>query len=510
MKLNELICAFGTAAGTAALAVLRISGEGAAQAADKMFRFGPLPKLTAELQVVGDGEEASVAEYEPAQTVNPEHKVRRTVVAMKGYQAAYGHIVDPLDQETVDEVVLLRYKAPHSFTGEEMIEISCHGGIVSKERLLQAAINAGCRLATAGEFSKRAFLNGKFSLVEAEGLADLLSAEAKEAQTLALAQLAGSLGAVFKSLEEKLLLFEARVQMAIEFPEYPEYDIDYDFYRTTLDDVKAVLGDLQAGYQRGKVAKEGLKVALLGAPNAGKSSLLNAFYGDDRAIVTNIPGTTRDVLEVDISYKGLLLRLADTAGVRESDDIVEREGIKRSFKTAFEADMVLWLVGDKQFDADAGSFALPDEDFLKKLAAENIYVILLAAKQDLPEHSLIKDKLLAKYDGTYPVHGISVYDSKSIENILQLIYSYYERLDSGALSATMVSSLRQYEAIGRMREILDALDAVAADDGTCYIPPLDIMDQMLQAALEEVQLLLGEQADEALLNTIFNSFCVGK
>lgn len=490
---DELICAFATAPGTAALAVLRISGQGAAQLADKIFRFGPIGS----------------------------NNSTRKVVALNGYQAAYGHVIDPLTQETVDEVVLLRYKEPHSYTGEEMVEISCHGNSVSRTRLLEACQHAGCRLATKGEFSKRAFLNGKFTLTEAEGLADLLQAEEKQAQKLALQQLSGALGRQYSKINSDLLDFEAKCQMAIEFPEYPEYDISAAEYKRRTGELRCQLQVLLAGYNQGKIIKEGLKIAILGAPNAGKSSLLNAILDEDKAIVTDIAGTTRDVLEAETSYKGILYQFKDTAGIRKSSDKVEKEGIKRSFKSAFEADVVLWLVGEPADTAlsvdDASTSApewetyvhgnLPATKLLQELQAKGIKLFFVVTKQDLSVCKPLLREVKQQYAVNYPVLPCSVYNRTEIMQILTSLYDYYLSLGDQSLQQNVkVSSLRQYQGLGEIDAILQKLDEAAGGS----LPPLDILDQMLQACLEKLALITGQKPDEAVIETIFSRFCVGK
>lgn len=490
---DELICAFATAPGTAALAVLRISGQGAAQLADKIFRFGPIGSSNST----------------------------RKVVSLNGYQAAYGHVIDPLTQETVDEVVLLRYKEPHSYTGEEMVEISCHGNSVSRTRLLEACQHAGCRLATKGEFSKRAFLNGKFTLTEAEGLADLLQAEEKQAQKLALQQLSGALGRQYSKINSDLLDFEAKCQMAIEFPEYPEYDISSAEYTQRMKELHRQLKALLAGYNQGKIIKEGLKIAILGAPNAGKSSLLNAILDEDKAIVTDIAGTTRDVLEAETSYKGILYQFKDTAGIRNSSDKVEKEGIKRSFKSAFEADVVLWLVGETAataLPADRSSASAPEWEtyvqgnlpapkLLQELQAKGIKLFFVVTKQDLSACKSLFREIKQQYAVNYPVLPCSVYNRTEITQILTSLYDYYLSLGDQSLQQNVkVSSLRQYQGLCEIEAILQKLDETAA----ASLPPLDILDQMLQACLEKLALITGQKPDEAVIETIFSRFCVGK
>lgn len=490
---DELICAFATAPGTAALAVLRISGQGAAQLADKIFRFGPIGSSNST----------------------------RKVVALNGYQAAYGHVIDPLTQETVDEVVLLRYKEPHSYTGEEMVEISCHGNSISRTRLLEACQHAGCRLATKGEFSKRAFLNGKFTLTEAEGLADLLQAEEKQAQKLALQQLSGALGRQYSKINSDLLDFEAKCQMAIEFPEYPEYDISSAEYTQRMKELHRQLKALLAGYNQGKIIKEGLKIAILGAPNAGKSSLLNAILDEDKAIVTDIAGTTRDVLEAETSYKGILYQFKDTAGIRKSSDKVEKEGIKRSFKSAFEADVVLWLVGETAataLPADRSSASAPEWEtyvqgnlpapkLLQELQAKGIKLFFVVTKQDLSACKSLFREIKQQYAVNYPVLPCSVYNRTEITQILTSLYDYYLSLGDQSLQQNVkVSSLRQYQGLCEIEAILQKLDETAGGS----LPPLDILDQMLQACLEKLALITGQKPDEAVIETIFSRFCVGK
>ena len=313
----------------------------------------------------------------------------------KGYTAHYGHIMDPETGKIADEVICIVFREPHSFTGENMVEIDCHGGLLPLQRVLEIVLKRGARLAEPGEFSKRAFLNGRIDLAQAEGIMEVINARTNKGLDLALSHLEGKLSRKIAGLKDALIGLYAHLEAAIDYAEDEVEDLDPDELEGSIKEIKGELEKLLATSEQGKIYREGLKTVIAGKPNVGKSSLMNALLEENRAIVTDIPGTTRDIIEEYINIEGIPLRIIDTAGIRETEDLVEKIGVERTEQYLQEADLVLLMLDVVQ--------GLTEEDLrIYQLASEKPLIVLinkidLAPERDyreieerFPEHSIIR------------------------------------------------------------------------------------------------------------------------
>ena len=313
--MDKPYCACATPPGVSGIAVIRMAGEGSAAVADKVFRI---------VRAAGDA---------------------KTVAEMAGYTLAYGTFIDPSDETVIDEVMLTRFCAPHSYTGEESVEISCHGGLTVRQEILRVLLENGARMAGPGEYTKRAFMAGKLDLSQAEAVMDVIAADSELALRAAESQLSGSLKEQVENISAVLYLQLSLFEMFLdEIEEEDDNETKIHYAEELENSVYKRLSELTDSYKQGRILSERMKIVICGIPNSGKSSLLNCLSGYDRAIVTDVPGTTRDTLEVITSIRGIPVKLIDTAGIRKTDDVVEAIGVDRANAAIGEADIVLWLV----------------------------------------------------------------------------------------------------------------------------------------------------------------------
>ena len=457
----ETIAAVATGSGVSAIGVLRVSGPAALTAADAVFR----PR---------DGRPLSA------------HAPRAMV---------FGALLGP-DGEAVDECLAVVFPGPHSYTGEDSAEFHCHGSPVVLRELLDALFAAGARQAKAGEFTQRAFLNGRLDLTQAEAVIDLIDAETAAAARNAAAQLDGGLRRVLEPIQDSLLDITSRFYAVVDYPDEDIEDVKPEQVAEALSSAEKQLSSLLATCQRGKVLKSGVRTAIVGRPNAGKSSLLNALAGYERAIVTDIPGTTRDTVEESVLCGGVLLRLIDTAGIRDTEDVVEQKGVERSRKALESADLVLAVVD--------GSVPLTDEDLeVLRLAAENPRWIAVFSKCDLWDtkaHSvgIIGSPAPAASVTLSSVTGEGLGD---LENAVAALFPAGDPKEAGSL----LTDQRQEEAARRARDaVRRAKDAL--ENG--LTPDAVLTDA--EEALDSLGELTGRTAKEAIVSRIFSRFCVGK
>jgi tRNA modification GTPase len=442
--MNNVIVALATPPLKSALALIRLSGEGVFALTDEIFS----------------------------------HKVS----GIKKRESFVGTISD--EGETIDEVVLLAYPAPHTMTGEDVVEISCHGSLLIANQIIEAYIKRGAHYATRGEFSSRAFYNGKLDLVEAESINDLINATTKEAKNLSLLSLEGKTSGLVAPLKKSLADLLSLIEVNIDYPEYTDIEVaNKQKISTSIDALRKQTAALIKGGEEGHIVKDGLKVAIVGEPNVGKSSLLNALLHESKALVSDIPGTTRDVVEGDVNLRGISLHLLDTAGIREGGDKLENLGIAKSEAMIKEADIVLLLI-----DATKG---FQKEDKRIQDAAEGKILITVYNKEDL-----LKSKDPNK-----------LYISALKEDINPLLDAIFDALglSEGAFTNPSLNNARE---LGLLKQIDSCLADAKRD--TLADAPIDIISVNLQEAYNDSRELLGENATNDLTDEIFSRFCVGK
>ncbi len=390
-----------------------------------------------------------------------------------------------------DQVLIGRMLAPGSYTGEDVCEINCHGGPWVAQKILESCLKAGARLAQPGEFSKRAFLNGKMDLIQAEAVVDLISARTNNSAELAFAQLSGKLSGKISGLRRKLLDILAFIEAGIDFPEDDVEDLDRISLKKNIEDALANLETLIAGSKTGKILREGLQTVIVGKPNVGKSSLLNALLDEERAIVTNIPGTTRDEIRESINFAGILMQLVDTAGIRVSDDPIEKIGIDRTWQALDSANLILLVV-------EAGCPLESDE--VRIIRNYGGRVIVLANKIDLLDQPLLAEPLNSEVWIPFSVTHYEGFDC-----LEQEIKNRVFRGDIKCLTEPLISNIRQINALEKAQEALsEAFQAL--ENGF----PWDILSIDIRKALQYISEVTGDNVQEDLLETIFSRFCIGK
>jgi tRNA modification GTPase len=449
---SDTIAAISTAPGEAGIGIVRLSGPDAVKMAEKIFH-------------------------------SPKGK------RLLSHRVVYGFVRDPETGADIDEVLLTVMLAPGTYTREDVVEISCHGGLVPIRRVLEITLAHGARLAEPGEFTKRAFLNGRIDLSQAEAALDIIRARTGEAERLALEQLRGSLSDKINLLMDRVLGVCAHVEAHIDFP---EEEIEPE----TLDEVKADIASaaeelyaLADSYEEGRFFREGLKTAIVGRPNVGKSSLLNALLNRERAIVTETPGTTRDTIEEHLNINGLPVRIVDTAGIREAHGMAEREGVKRSLKAIEDADLVLGLVD--------GSAPLNAEDtgMIERLRHRSSIMVL--NKKDLPQETL-------DLSGCgLPIISISAKTGEGLDALKRMVFDSCTG-GAGRAEGVVVTNLRHKTALEA------ALRALEAAGGIIHREPLEITAVELRDALDSLGRIVGAVTTDDILEKIFNDFCIGK
>ncbi len=454
--LQDTIAAIATPPGVGGVGIVRVSGPLAEEVAKKIFR------------------------------------PRRDISQFKSHRLYYGHIIDPETQEVIDEVLIALMRAPHSYTGEDVLEIYAHGGPLILKRILELCLNAGARLAGPGEFTKRAFLNGRMDLTQAEAVLQLINARTEQELKIATKQLQGYLGKRIEGIRKCLIEFKAHLEVAIDFPEEDVEIVPPEVWLPRLEkEVITPIKKLLLAYEHGRVLREGALMAIVGRPNVGKSSLLNCLLREERAIVTPIPGTTRDVIEEAINIKGIPIRIADTAGLRKATDAVEAIGVERAKKKIAEADIILWVVDISQ--------ALTEEDreIYREIAGKN--VILVLNKCDLPVKVNVDNEFK-----DLPMVKISALYSQGIEKLEEIIYNCLIGEEKEQV-VSFVPSLRHKKALEKaFSAVLRIKEAIEKK-----LPPVFISVDV-QEALDYLGEIIGETTPEEVLNYIFSQFCIGK
>ena len=420
--------------------------------------------------------------------------MRGTLGEIAPYTARYGNIV-AADGTIIDEGILLYMRAPHSYTGEDTVELQCHGGTIVLREVLRRTWEAGARPAEAGEFTKRAFLNGRLDLARAEGVMELIAAKSVRAARAARERMAGALSEEIIEIRQSLLGAIARIEAGIDFPEDDIPAASDVALMEDITDAAAAVQHLLTGAQAGRILREGVKTVIVGRPNVGKSSLLNALVGTERAIVTEVPGTTRDVIEEEISVEGIPLRLLDTAGLRATEDAVERIGVARTEQHLADAELVLAV-----FDR---SSALTDEDreLLARLRTMHADTIILCNKEDCASVLRVTD-----FAGVNaPVLMISAHAGTGMDALRATIADRIRMMEGDLSDGALPNKEREAEVLRRaLGHLAEAERTLAADMGS------DFVSIDLRAAYETLGEILGETVDTDLIDRIFSEFCIGK
>lgn len=406
----------------------------------------------------------------------------------------YGHIVDKRG-EIIDEVLMVCMMAPGSYTREDVVEIHCHGGMIPLTQILRLTIDNGARLAQPGEFTKRAFLNGRLDLAQAEAVMDLISAKSDQAAKASLNQMEGVLSKRIQEIRSNILDILAHIEASIDYPEEDIDDVLSTQLREELSETNNDIQNLLDGAKSGKLIRQGISTVIVGKPNVGKSSLLNAMVRQNRAIVTDIPGTTRDIIEDYITIRGILVKLIDTAGIRETEDVVEKIGVERSRESIEMADLVI-LMFDASVPLEQG-----DMDILRYVKDKN--VLVLVNKIDKP--IMIDVEYIKKALPGHTIIETSLSSGEGIDKIEEYIYNM---VFSGQITANdeiFVTNVRHEESLfDSKKHILDAIDAI--DKGV----PLDLVSIDIRGAWEKLGFITGETISEDLIDRIFSKFCLGK
>ncbi|WP_434310411.1 tRNA uridine-5-carboxymethylaminomethyl(34) synthesis GTPase MnmE [Hominifimenecus sp. rT4P-3] len=416
----------------------------------------------------------------------------KTLSEAKSHTVHYGFVYEK--DEPVDEILAVVMRGPHSFTGEDTVEIQCHGGPLVMKKILETVIGHGARLAEPGEFSKRAFLNGRLDLSQAEAVMELIEAQNEFARKASLEQLNGAVSQKIRKLREQILYQLAFIEAALDDPEHISTEGYREKLKEMLEPLKKEIQDLIEGAEKGKILSDGIRTVILGRPNAGKSSLLNLLTGEERAIVTEIEGTTRDTLEENIRIGGISLRLIDTAGIRNTEDQVEKIGVERAREQAEKADLLLYVVdSSKPLDQN-------DREILSLLKGRK--AIILLNKSDLG--SVLAVEEMESMAG-YPAIPFSAKEGIGKEKLERSIVELFDAGSIGKNQQVTVTNVRHKEAL---MHAFDSLKLV--EDSICQGMPEDFFSIDLMDAYRELGLILGEEVEDDLVNEIFSKFCMGK
>lgn len=459
MFIDDTIAAIATAPGEGGIGIIRISGERSLEVAQSVFK-----SMSGKL----------IKEYNP-----------RTLI--------YGTVVD--NENIIDEVLVAYMKGPNSYTAEDVIEINCHGGFISVKKILELILSKDVRLADAGEFTKRAFLNGRIDLSQAEAIIDVIKAKTDMAHEVAQNQLEGSLSNKIKQLRHNVTEVLAHLEVAIDFSEEDVEEITYQTLSEKAHELRTEIKKLYDTAESGKILRDGLKTVIVGKPNVGKSSLLNSILGENRAIVTDIAGTTRDVIEEFVNIKGIPLKIVDTAGIRETEDVVEKIGVEKSRESFNTADLVIMVL-----DASR-ELSKEDIDILEKL--ENKKTIVLLNKTDL-EQKIEEDKL-NQYVDNDSIIKISALQHEGIEELHDKIESMVYKGSVKNTSSLVITNSRHKDALLRAYESIN--DAISAIEQNL---PYDFIEVDFKNIWDYLGYINGDTVKEDLLDTIFSNFCIGK
>ena len=459
MKITDTIAAISSAAGNSGIGIIRVSGDEAIEVVDKIFR--------------------------------PANKNKK-LANVESHTVHYGHIMD--GDKTLDQVLIIVMKNPHSYTGEDTVEIDCHGGMLILKKVLDLVLKNGARTAEPGEFTKRAFLNGRIDLSQAEAVMDLINSKNDFALNSSIEQLKGGVSDAIKDIRKDIIYHIAFIESALDDPEHISLDgYDEEITKMLNENINKI-SKLVNSFDNGRIMKEGIKTVILGKTNAGKSSLLNLMLGEDRAIVTDIEGTTRDTLEENINFNGLSLKIIDTAGIRDTEDLVERIGVNKAKEIAKEGDLIIYVVdGSRELDDN-------DREIIKLINDKQ--AIILVNKSDMDTVINI-DEL--KKDSN---RDVILFSAKNGEGMDQLEEEIRNMFYSGKVTyndQVYITNARHKEALENalesLKQVKNSVDAGMPED----FYSIDLMD-----AYTDLGLIIGESVEDDLVNEIFSKFCMGK
>jgi len=456
---QDTIAAISTPVGEGAIAIVRLSGEQAIEIADSIYRG------------------------------------RKPLTQMDSHTIHYGKIYDEEKKRNIEEVMVSIMRGPTTFTRENVIEINCHGGLVSVNRVLELILSKGARLAEPGEFTKRAFLNGRIDLSQAEAVMDMIRAKTDKAMNVAMGQIEGRLSQLVQKLRQVLLEMIAHVEVNIDYPEYDAEEMTHQLLIEQSETIKDEIEKLLLTSKQGKILREGIATAIIGRPNVGKSSLLNNLVHENKAIVTDIPGTTRDTIEEYVNVRGVPLQLVDTAGIRETEDVVERIGVERSRKALKAADLILFLLNNNEM--------LTDEDYRLFDMIQSMNAIIIVNKTDLEQRvDLNEIKQCAK---GRPVIATSLLKEQGIDQLEEAIASLFYETGIEVNDLTYVSNVRHISLLKQAKQtIMDAI--VSIEEGL----PVDMAQIDIRRTWEILGEIVGDTVSDSLVDQLFSQFCLGK
>ena len=453
--MNDTICAIATSQGVGAIAIIRVSGEEAIEIVNKIFKGKNLTKVSSH-------------------TIN------------------YGYIVDK--DEIIDEVLVSVMQAPKTFTKENVVEINTHGGISPTNRVLELLLENGCRLAEPGEFTKRAFLNGRIDLLEAEAVMDMINSKTETQRKMATNQLKGKTSDLINNLRNDMIQIISNINVNIDYPEYDDVEIiTNDILIPKIEILKEKIKEILKESENGKLIKEGINTCIIGKPNVGKSSLLNSLLEEDKAIVTDIAGTTRDIVEGQIVIDGILLNIIDTAGIRKTNDIVEQIGVEKSLKTIDQADLILLMLNNNEKITD------DIKEILEKIQTKKYLILInktdLENKLDISKLNISKDKII----------NLSIINNQGIEELKKKIGELFKIKELETKDPTYINNIR---SISILKNCLNKIEEIEKSIKSNM--PIDMIEIDIKNIWEELGKINGTTYEEELLDEMFKRFCLGK
>lgn len=455
----DTIAAISTPLGEGGIAIVRVSGNQSIQIVDKLF------------------------------------KGKQRLSTVDSHTIHYGHLVDPQSGQIIEEVMVTVLKAPKTYTREDVVEVNCHGGMLSVRKVLDLILAEGARLAEPGEFTKRAFLNGRIDLSQAEAVMDVIRAKTDKAMQVAMSQVEGRLSRLIKKLRQEIIETLAHIEVTIDYPEHDVEEVTLNMLKNTCQSVQREIKRLLATAEQGKILREGLKTVIIGRPNVGKSSLLNSLTQENKAIVTDIPGTTRDIIEEYVNVRGVPLRLIDTAGIRETDDIVERIGVDKSRQVLKEADLILLVLNY------AEPLSMEDRQLFE--LTKGSQVIIIINKTDLPGKLDMAE--VKKLNPASKLIKTSMKEDQGLEQLEEAIADLYFSGDLEAGDITYISNVRHISLLNKANQALsDALEGIKLK------MPVDVIQIDLQRAWQLLGEIIGDAVSDSLIEQLFSQFCLGK